>query len=223
MIKNLRSSFKLMGSLALFLALAARCAEGTGSSRGVGAIADAGPVAHDAATTGSDSDPKALRPVSAKHQGTLSQVDDLADVIAGNTVVIVQPWVGLNKYELRENPIYFREDGYADSAAFIDIPWMIKGSDLCVAGGGVDRCYSAFSDDEGQAYLMEKNSRLLAKVSTIDSGDAHHVRQMYEERKKAEAAQAQMMMAFAGLLFEAMTTPDYVVCEQGIFGTTCYD
>lgn len=183
---------------------------------------DAGPISARASTHALSDDPKEFRPVSVDHQGTLVPVDEVAGVIAGNTVVLVQPWVNLKGYELRENPIYFRMDGLADSPAFININWNVKGNDLCVQGGSVNHCYQAYSDETGQAFLMEKSSRLLAKVSTINEGDSHHVKAQYEQRKKAEEAQARAMMAFAGLLFEAMTTPDVVVCERGFLGTTCH-
>lgn len=180
-----------------------------------------GPVSAYAKTRSQSSDPKEFRPVSVEYHGNLVPVDEIAGVIAGNTMVIVQPWVNLKGYELRENPIYFRADGLADSPAFININWNVRDNDLCVQGGSVNHCYQAYSDDTGQAFLMEKSSRLLAKVSTINAGDSHHVKALYEQRKKAEEAQARAMMAFAGLLFEALTTPDVVVCERGMFGTTC--
>jgi hypothetical protein len=207
---------------ALALGVAAVLLTAACTDSGANSQHGSGPIAADAHTQATSDDPKALRPVSVKYQGTLAPVTGIEDTISGNTVVISQPWVGLKTYELRENPIYFRADGVADSPAFIDVPWNVQGNNLCAVGANVHRCYVAYTDDVGQAYLMDKSTSLLAKVSTINSGDSHHVRQQYEERKRQEEAQAKAMMAFAGFLFEAMTAPSVVVCEPGIFTTTCY-
>lgn len=146
----------------------------------------------------------AMRPVPVEHSGTLTPVSGIARTITGKTVVLVQPWVGRTKYELRENPIYFRADGYADSIDWVDIPWSVQGGELCMVGNGTNHCYSAYQDDARQAYVMHRTTGLLAKVQSIEPGDPHHLRAAYEARQQQLAAQQAMMAAFAGMLFEAM-------------------
>jgi hypothetical protein len=169
----------------------------------------------------SGQDPTALRPTAVKYQGTLTPQQDIKDAVSGNTLVIVQPWVGLKKYELRETPIYFKSNGLADSPYWIDVAWRVDGSRICMSGSGTNNCYTAYADDTGQAYVKDQNSGLLGRIATIDGGDTHRVREAYEARVAQQRANAQLGMMFAGMLFEAMTTPDVVVCERGLFGSNC--
>lgn len=152
----------------------------------------------------SRSNPNAMRPETVTHEGTLTPVTGVAKSVSGKTLVLRQPWVGRTKYELRDNPIYFRADGYANSGNWVDIPWIVQGNELCMSGEGFSNCYVAYQDDVRQAYVQDRATGLLAKVQSIETGDAYHVRAAYEARQRQLAAQRQMAAAFAGLLFEAM-------------------
>lgn len=152
----------------------------------------------------SRSNPNAPRPETVEHEGTLTPVNGIARVISGKTLVLRQPWVGRANYELRDNPIYFRADGYADSGNWVDIPWTVQGNELCMSDKGFSNCYVAYQDDVRQAYVQDRATGLLAKVQSIEPGDPHHVRAAYEARQRQLAAQQQMAAAFAGMLFEAM-------------------
>lgn len=150
------------------------------------------------------SNPNGMQPKTVDYEGTLTPVSGIARSVSGKTLVIRQPWVGRTNYELRDNPIYFRADGYADSGNWIDIPWTLNGNELCMSGEGFRNCYVAYQDDARQAYVQDRATGLLAKVQRIETGDAYNVRDTYEARQRQLAAQRQMMAAFAGLLFEAM-------------------
>lgn len=149
-------------------------------------------------------DPNALRPSSAKYQGSLSPVvTGLAEAISGNTIVIVQPWVGRKTYELRENPVYFRTDGSADSAQGIDMPWHVDGNNICLL---MQRkyCYAAYTDEVGQAYIEDLESGLIGRVTSIEPGDSHSVRTKFIARAQQQMAEQAVQLMFFGLLFESM-------------------
>lgn len=153
---------------------------------------------------GSRSDANALTPESVRPEGDLTPVKNIAKAITGKTVLIVQPWVGRKRFEFRENPVYFRTDGYADSPAWVDIPWSVRGGEVCMSGNGISNCYTAYQDAKRQAYLMDRSSNLLAKVKSISTGDTHQVRAAYQARLQQEAAKQAMQLAFMGLLAEAI-------------------
>lgn len=157
-----------------------------------------------AAVAASSSDANALLPRSVTPSGELEPVSGIAKAITGKTVVIEQPWVGRKSFEIRQTPVYFRADGYADSPAWVDIPWTVRGSEVCMSGNGVSNCYTAYRDTTRQAYLMDRSTNLLAKVKSIRTGDTHDVRAAYQARLRQEAAEQAMQLAFVGLLAEAL-------------------
>lgn len=176
--------------------LLAGCANQAGDSG-----TEDGPVSAYAATREQSGDPTEFRPVSADHRGTLTPATGIANAIAGKTLVIVQPWVNLDGYELREGPIYFRSDGLADSSEWINTKWSIDSSEkLCLNGQGTNYCFKAFEDDAGQAYLMRSSDRLLSKVASIEDGDSRNVKALYERNMQVKQAQAE----FSGILVGAV-------------------
>lgn len=149
-------------------------------------------------------DPNALQPSSAKYQGALTPVtSDLADVISGNTVVIVQPWVGRKTYELRENPVYFKANGTADSLQGLDITWRVRQNEICLISKG-EYCYLAYTDEAGQAYIEDGPTGLIGRVASIERGDSRGVRAQAEARQAQEEAKLAMQKMFIGWLGEAL-------------------
>jgi hypothetical protein len=124
--------------------------------------------------------------------------------LPNNTLVITQPWVGLNRYELRENPIHFAGNGQAHSRDWSGIQWQAQGNQICLLRSGGTNCYSAFSDPTGQAFVRDERTGLLARVTQIEPGDSRNVRAEYQRRLEDQRRRTEMTMLFAGLLFEAM-------------------
>ncbi|MGG5812387.1 hypothetical protein [Falsiroseomonas sp. CW058] len=149
-------------------------------------------------------DPRALRPTPVEHQGALTPSPGIAGVVPGNTLILVQPWVGLDRYELRETPVYFASSRQAFSREWANIPWSARGNELCMTSGRAGTCYTAYSDAGGQAYLRDHASGLLARVNSIEPGDSRGVQAAYIENQRRQAAQARVWMQFAGLLAEGL-------------------
>ena len=148
--------------------------------------------------------PHALHGVDAQHIGALQPVDGVARAIRGKTVIIVQPWIGLDRYELRELPVYFRSDGTADTADWIAADWSVRGNELCLDQRRT--CYLALEDSRGQAYVRHAESGLLGRVTSIRPGDPLRLRAQYEaeqERRRQRRAQQQEAMRFFGELLMA--------------------
>ena len=193
-------NLKIVVSWVAIAALFSGCA-----SQGATTANSDGPVSAYAATRAQSSDPTEFRPVSADYRGTLTPATGIANVIAGKTLVIVQPWVDLKGYELREGPIYFRSDGFADSSEWINTKWNIDGSEsLCLNGHSTDYCFKAFEDDAGQAYLMRSSDHLLSKVASIEDGDSHNVKELYEANVRAQQQKAQFQGMLIGMLASAV-------------------
>lgn len=163
------------------------------------------PISAYAPTRAVSSDPTDFRPVSADHKGTLTPVTGIADSIAGKTLVIIQPWINLERFELREGPIYFRIDGMADSSEWINTKWNIDSAErICLNGHGTDYCFRAFEDDSGQAFLMRGSDRLLSKVASIEDGDSRNVKELYESNMRAKKAQEEFTGILVGALAKAV-------------------
>jgi hypothetical protein len=141
----------------------------------------------------------ALRPLSAQHRGELVAVDGVEKAIRGKTLTIVQPWAGLDRYELREFHVYFRPDGMADSRLWIGEPWTATGPQLCLTDRNL--CYRAMRDESGQAFVVDMASGLTAKVTRIAAGDVMGMRADYEARQARRAAEARLATAVLGLVF----------------------
>jgi hypothetical protein len=117
----------------------------------------------------------------------------------------VQPWRNTKKYELKENAIFFDKNGYAHSADWVDVPWLVRGNLVCMEVNKKDSCYQAFADStSGQAYLLAQSSNLLAHVKLIEDGDTKNIKAVYNQKQEQLAAQQEMQMAFLGLMFEAL-------------------
>jgi hypothetical protein len=154
-------------------------------------------------------DPRALRPVPVEHQGALTPTAGIANVVPGNTLILVQPWVGLSRYELRETPVYFANSRQAFSREWANIPWSARSNELCMTGSRGGTCYTAYSDATGQAYLHDHASGLLARVQSIEPGDSRGVQAAYIENQRRQAEQARIWMRFAGLLAEELASGDF--------------
>ena len=150
--------------------------------------------------------PKSFRPYSVEFEGELTPSTNIKDAISGNTLVLTQPWINLNKYELRETAVYFDKNGTASSELWLDIPWSIRGNQLCMTGENIDNCYSAYTDSTGQAFLRVESSQLLARVTSIETGDSHNSKAAYQARQEQLKLNQEMKLMFAGLLFEAFTS-----------------
>lgn len=170
--------------------------------RSLSAIAVATVALLVASCTGSPkasrSNPNALRPEAVEYKGTLTPVSGIAKAISGKTLVLAQPRVGRSQWTLDRSAIYFRADGYADSAYWLDVAWSVRGSKLCLSLEGKGRCYAASKDDTGQAYLVNPQTSLVAKVESIEPGDSHNVRAAYEARSQQEKMKLLTLVALAG-------------------------
>lgn len=148
--------------------------------------------------------PEGLRPFSARYVGSLVPVTDLAARVAGHTLVLTQPWAGLERYQLRSTPVYLRADGFADSGHWIDVPWQAAGNRLCLNPGRTSLCYEAFSDATGQAFLLHRGTNLLARVTGTPVGDRYRVRDEFRRHQARAAAGAAVQLLMFGLLAEAL-------------------
>lgn len=148
--------------------------------------------------------PNLLRPYTAKYSGTLVPAGNLKRSIAGKTVVLRQPWIGLNRYQLKDTPVFFDSDGLAHSGVFSGVPWAIAGNRLCLSGRGAGACYEAFTDSTGQAYLLHRETNLLAQVAKIARGDSNGVIDAYKRYEAERLAKNAIKILFVGLLAEAL-------------------
>lgn len=147
-----------------------------------------------------------MRPTPVEYEGTLTPVSGIAKAISGKTLILVQPRVGRQDWALDRSVIYFREDGYADSAYWLNAAWSVQGSDLCLSLKGKSSCYATSKDDIGQAYLVNPQTGLLAKVESIEPGDSHNVRAAYEARSQQEKMKLAAQVAVAGVLLGAIAS-----------------
>ena len=194
------------------------------ASQDGGSSSESGPISAYESTRAQSNDPKALRPVSVEHQGALTPASGIANAIAGNTLVVVQPLVGLDAYKLQENPIYFRSDGLADSPAWVNARWNVDSADnLCLEGQGNAYCYEAFTDDAGQAYLMRQSDRLLTKVASIETGDSRNVKETYERNLRAKQEKAAFEGFLVGAAFKVLFGGEFGGGGGGGTQMTCPD
>ncbi|MFO0156974.1 MAG: hypothetical protein ACK52P_21405 [Alphaproteobacteria bacterium] len=156
-----------------------------------------------------------MQPRPADHRGSLTPASAVAEVLPNKTLVISQPWVGLNRYELRENVIYFAGDGEAYSRDWSGIRWRTQDNQICLLRPNAVNCYSAFSDSSGQAFVRDDRTGLLARVTRIEPGDSRNLRAEHLRRLEDQQRWTELTMLFAGMLFEALLTAPRSSASRG--------